>query len=102
MEMVYLVNGAESGGGSGGGGGGSPGYPMVKAVVTENAPAPEASGCPSDEVASPEGRKGPRAVGLQDRSVTRVELKTGDAVRINLNKAVEVYQCQSNPVISGV
>ena len=59
MEMVYLVNGAESGGGSGGGGGGSPGYPMVKAVVTDG------------------------AVGLQDRSVTRVELKTGDAVRIN-------------------
>ena len=59
MEMVYLVNGAESGGGSGGGGGGSPGYPMVKAVVTDG------------------------AVGLQDRSVTRVGLKTGDAVRIN-------------------
>ena len=39
MEMVYLVNGAESGGGSGGGGGGggggSSGYPMVKAVVTD-------------------------------------------------------------------
>ncbi|MGN0852393.1 MAG: InlB B-repeat-containing protein [Kiritimatiellia bacterium] len=59
MEMVYLVNGAESGGGSGGGGSGSSGYPLVKAVVTDG------------------------AVGLQDRSVTRVELKTGDAVRIN-------------------
>ena len=45
MEMVYLVNGGESGGGGSGGGGGSSGYPLVKAVVTENAPAPEASGC---------------------------------------------------------
>ena len=44
MEMVYLVNGGESGGGGSGGGGGSSGYPLVKAVVTENAPAPEASG----------------------------------------------------------
>lgn len=59
MEMVYLVNGGESGGGGSGGGGGSSGYPLVKAVVTDG------------------------AVGLQDRSVTRVELKTSDAVRIN-------------------
>ncbi len=55
MEMVYLVNGAESGGG----GGGASGYPLVRAVVTDG------------------------AVGLQDRSVTRIELKTADAVRIN-------------------
>ena len=62
MEMVYIVNGNESGGGgggSGGGGGASAGYPLVKAVVTDG------------------------AVGLQDRSVTRVELKTADAVRVN-------------------
>ena len=51
MEMVYLINGNESGGGGGSGGGGaSAGYPLVKAVVTGG------------------------AVGLQDRSVTRVEL----------------------------
>ena len=66
MEMVYLVNGGESGGGSGGGGGGaSAGYPMVKAVVTDG------------------------AVGLQDRSVTRVELKTSDPVRINFPPKTE-------------
>ena len=59
MELVYLVNGNGSGGGSGGGGGRSAGYPLVKAVVTDG------------------------AVGLQDRSVTRVELKTPDPVRIN-------------------
>lgn len=62
MEMVYIVNGNESGGGGGGSGGGgraSAGYPLVKAVVTDG------------------------AVGLQDRSVTRVELKTADAVRVN-------------------
>ena len=62
MEMVYIVNGNEAGGGgggSGGGGGASAGYPLVKAVVTDG------------------------AVGLQDRSVTRVELKTADAVRVN-------------------
>ena len=62
MELVYLVNGNGSGGGSGGGGGDgsrSAGYPLVKAVVTDG------------------------AVGLQDRSVTRVELKTPDPVRIN-------------------
>ncbi len=60
MEMVYLVNGNESGGGGGSGGGGATaGYPIVKAVVTDG------------------------AVGLQDRSVTRVELKTADPVRIN-------------------
>ncbi|MBR4257725.1 MAG: hypothetical protein IKQ17_01700, partial [Kiritimatiellae bacterium] len=60
--MVYIVNGNEAGGGgggSGGGGGASAGYPLVKAVVTDG------------------------AVGLQDRSVTRVELKTADAVRVN-------------------
>ena len=65
MEMVYLVNGGESGGGSGGGGGASAGYPMVKAVVTDG------------------------AVGLQDRSVTRVELKTSDPVRINFPPKTE-------------
>ena len=62
MELVYLVNGNGSGGGSGGGGGDgsrTSGYPLVKAVVTDG------------------------AVGLQDRSVTRVELKTPDPVRIN-------------------
>ena len=63
MELVYLVNGNGSGGGGSGGGGGdgsrSAGYPLVKAVVTDG------------------------AVGLQDRSVTRVELKTPDPVRIN-------------------
>ena len=64
MEMVYLVNGGESGGGSGGGGT-STGYPMVKAVVTDG------------------------AVGLQDRSVTRVELKTSDPVRINFPPKTE-------------
>lgn len=57
MEMVYLLNGNTSGGGSGGGGG-TTGYPLVKAVVQDG------------------------AVGLQDRSVTRIELKTPDAVRI--------------------
>ena len=62
MELVYLVNGSGSGGGGSGGGGEggrSAGYPLVKAVVTDG------------------------AVGLQDRSVTRVELKTPDPVRIN-------------------
>ena len=63
MELVYLVNGNGSGGGGSGGGGGeggrSAGYPLVKAVVTDG------------------------AVGLQDRSVTRVELNTPDPVRIN-------------------
>ena len=62
MELVSLVNGSGSGGGSGGGGGDgsrTSGYPLVKAVVTDG------------------------AVGLQDRSVTRVELKTPDPVRIN-------------------
>ena len=58
MEMVYIVNGNESGGGGGGSGGGgaSAGYPIVKAVVTDG------------------------AVGLQDRSVTRVELKDRKSV----------------------
>lgn len=66
MELVYLVNGNESGGGgSGGGGGATAGYPIVKAVVTDG------------------------AVGLQDRSVTRVELKTADAVRINFPPKTE-------------
>ena len=59
MEMVYLINGNGSGGGGSSGGGGdgsrSAGYPLVKAVVTDG------------------------AVGLQDRSVTRVELKTSKA-----------------------
>lgn len=59
MEMVYLVNGSGAGGGGGGDSGSSSGYPLVKAVVTDG------------------------AVGLQDRSVTKVELKTSDAVRIN-------------------
>lgn len=63
MEMVYLINGSGSGGGGSGGGGGEggrpAGYPLVKAVVTDG------------------------AVGLQDRSVTRIELKTPDPVRIN-------------------
>ena len=69
MEMVYLINGNGSGGGGSGGGGGdgsrSAGYPLVKAVVTDG------------------------AVGLQDRSVTRVELKTSDPVRINFPPRVE-------------
>ena len=69
MELVYLVNGNGSGGGGSGGGGGdgsrSSGYPLVKAVVTDG------------------------AVGLQDRSVTRVELKTPDPVRINFPPRVE-------------
>ena len=66
MEMVYIVNGNESGGGGGGSGGGaSAGYPLVKAVVTDG------------------------AVGLQDRSVTRVELKAADAVRINFPPRTE-------------
>ena len=62
MEMVYLINGNESGGG---GGGASAGYPLVKAVVTGG------------------------AVGLQDRSVTRVELKNSDPVRINFPPKTE-------------
>jgi len=68
MEMVYIVNGNESGGGGGGSGGGgraSAGYPLVKAVVTDG------------------------AVGLQDRCVTRVELKNSDPVRINFPPRVE-------------
>ena len=66
MEMVYLVNGNESGGGGGSGGGGATaGYPIVKAVVTDG------------------------AVGLQDRSVTRVELKTAAPVRINFPPKTE-------------
>jgi len=66
MELVYLVNGNESGGGGGSGGGGaSAGYPIVKAVVTDG------------------------AVGLQDRSVTRVELKDSDPVRINFPPRTE-------------
>ncbi len=66
MELVYLVNGNESGGGGGSGGGGaSEGYPLVKAVVTDG------------------------SVGLQDRSVTRVELKTSDPVRINFPPKTE-------------
>ena len=65
MEMVYLINGGESGGGGGSGGGATAGYPIVKAVVTDG------------------------AVGLQDRSVTRVELKTADAVRINFPPKTE-------------
>ena len=68
MELVYLVNGNGSGGGGSGGGGGdgrSSGYPLVKAVVTDG------------------------AVGLQDRSVTRVELKNSDPVRINFPPRVE-------------
>ena len=66
MELVYLVNGNESGGGGGSGGGGATmGYPIVKAVVTDG------------------------AVGLQDRSVTRIELKTPDPVRINFPPKTE-------------
>ena len=65
MELVYLVNGNESGGGGSGGGGATAGYPIVKAVVTDG------------------------AVGLQDRSVTRVELKTADPVRINFPPKTE-------------
>ena len=69
MELVYLVNGSGSGGGGSGGGGGDgsrpSGYPLVKAVVTDG------------------------AVGLQDRSVTRVELKNSDPVRINFPPRVE-------------
>ena len=52
MELVYLVNGNESGGGGGSGGDTPAGYKLVKAVVTDG------------------------AVGLQDRCVTRVELKS--------------------------
>ena len=65
MEMVYLINGGESGGGGGSGGGATAGYPIVKAVVTDG------------------------AVGLQDRSVTRVELKTSNPVRINFPPKTE-------------
>lgn len=67
MELVYLVNGSGSGGGGSGCGDGSrtSGYPLVKAVVTDG------------------------AVGLQDRSVTRVELKNSDPVRINFPPRVE-------------
>jgi len=67
MEMVYLINSNESGGGGGGssGDGAAAGYPIVKAVVTDG------------------------AVGLQDRSVTRVELKTSDPVRINFPPKTE-------------
>lgn len=61
MEMVYLVNG----GSAGVGGNGGAGYPFVKAVVTDG------------------------ALGLQDRSVTRVELKTSDPVRINFPPRTE-------------
>ncbi len=64
MELVYLVNGGESGGG-GSSGGGADGYKLVKAVVTDG------------------------AVGLQDRCVTRVELRTSDPVRINFPPKVE-------------
>ena len=63
MELVYLVNGNESG--EGGGGGSSGGYPFVKAVVQDG------------------------VVGIQDRTVTRVELKTSDAVRINFPPKTE-------------
>jgi hypothetical protein len=63
MEMVYLINGGGSGGG--GGDGRSSGYPLVKAVVTDG------------------------AVGLQDRSVTRVDLKTAAPVRINFPPKTE-------------
>lgn len=66
MELVYLVNGNESGGGGGSGGGDTPaGYKLVKAVVTDG------------------------AVGLQDRCVTRVELKNSNPVRINFPPKVE-------------
>ena len=64
MELVYLVNGSDSGGG-GGDKTRSAGYPFVKAVVTDG------------------------AVGLQDRTVTRVELKTADPVRINFPPRTE-------------
>lgn len=66
MELVYLVNGGESGGGGGGGDGTrAAGYPFVKASVTDG------------------------AVGIQDRTVTRVELKTANAVRINFPPKTE-------------
>ena len=67
MEMVYIVNGNESGGGggSGGGEGASAGYRLVKAVVTDG------------------------SVGLQDRCVTRVELNTSNPVRINFPPKTE-------------
>ena len=66
MELVYLVNGNESSGGGGSGGGETPaGYKLVKAVVTDG------------------------AVGLQDRCVTRVELKNSNPVRINFPPKVE-------------
>lgn len=65
MELVYLVNGNESGGGGGSGGETPAGYRLVKAVVTDG------------------------AVGLQDRCVTRVELKNSNAVRINFPPKVE-------------
>ena len=57
MELVYLVNGGEPR--SSCSSRATASYPMVKAIVTNG------------------------AVGLQDRSVTRVELKTSDPVRIN-------------------
>ena len=66
MELVYLVNGNETGGGGGSGGGETPaGYKLVKAVVADG------------------------AVGLQDRCVTRVELKNSNPVRINFPPKVE-------------
>ena len=65
MELVYLVNGNESGGGGGSGGEAPAGYKLVKAVVTDG------------------------AVGLQDRCVTRVELKNSNPVRINFPPKVE-------------
>lgn len=59
MNLVYLVNDNGSGGSSGDGGGDNTvSYPLVKAVATDG------------------------AVGLQDRCVTRIELKTPDPVRI--------------------
>ena len=65
MELVYLVNGNESGGGGGSGGETPAGYKLVKAVVTDG------------------------TVGLQDRCVTRVELRSSDPVRINFPPKVE-------------
>lgn len=64
MELVYLVNGSDGGGG-GGDGGRAAGYPFVKAVVQDG------------------------AVGIQDRTVTRIELTTSDAVRINFPPRTE-------------
>lgn len=58
MEMVYLINGGESGGGSGGGGGRAVGYPFAKVAIS--------------------GGKG----WLEDRSINFATLETDGAVSL--------------------